>query len=100
MGLVLFLGYIIFDTQMIIENAHRGDLNYVNHALELFTDFVAVFVRILIIMVTLILPDSLFLFEKNQLVNYLIMLGDMMLLFVQLKNKSGKGEREKKKRSD
>lgn len=50
MGLVLFLGYIIFDTQMIIENAHHGDLNYVNHALELFTDFVAVFVRILIIM--------------------------------------------------
>ncbi|KAK8538185.1 hypothetical protein V6N13_096036 [Hibiscus sabdariffa] len=35
----------------IIEKAHLGDLDYVKHALTLFTDFVAVFVRLLIIMV-------------------------------------------------
>jgi len=50
-GLVLFMGYIIFDTQDIIERAHNGDADYIKHALTLFTDFIAVLVRILIIMV-------------------------------------------------
>ncbi|KAK1273441.1 Bax inhibitor 1 [Acorus gramineus] len=49
-GLLVFLGYMVFDTQQIIERAHLGDLDYVKHALTLFVDFVAVFVRILVIM--------------------------------------------------
>lgn len=49
-GLLVFLGYMVVDTQEIIEKAHLGDLDYVKHALTLFTDFVAVFVRLLIIM--------------------------------------------------
>ncbi|KAK3225004.1 hypothetical protein Dsin_004866 [Dipteronia sinensis] len=49
-GLLVFVGYIVVDTQDIIEKAHFGDLDYVKHALTLFTDFVAVFIRILIIM--------------------------------------------------
>lgn len=51
-GLLIFVGYMVVDTQEIIEKAHLGDLDYVKHALTLFTDFVAVFVRILIIMVS------------------------------------------------
>lgn len=51
-GLVVFLGYIVFDTQYIIERGHNGDLDYVQHALLLFTDFVAVFARIVEIMVS------------------------------------------------
>ncbi|XVF13469.1 hypothetical protein REPUB_Repub08aG0210400 [Reevesia pubescens] len=50
-GLLVFVGYMVVDTQDIIEKAHLGDLDYVKHALTLFTDFVAVFVRILLIMV-------------------------------------------------
>ncbi|XP_075517872.1 bax inhibitor 1-like [Primulina tabacum] len=49
-GLLVFVGYIVVDTQDIIEKAHFGDHDYVKHTLTLFTDFVAVFVRILIIM--------------------------------------------------
>ncbi|KAL3499722.1 hypothetical protein ACH5RR_038815 [Cinchona calisaya] len=49
-GLLVFVGYIVVDTQDIIEKAHYGDLDYVKHSLTLFVDFIAVFVRILIIM--------------------------------------------------
>ncbi|KAL2348200.1 hypothetical protein Fmac_002200 [Flemingia macrophylla] len=49
-GLLVFVGYIVVDTQEIVERAHFGDLDYVKHALTLFTDLVAVFVRILVIM--------------------------------------------------
>ncbi|KAK4742042.1 hypothetical protein SAY87_000043 [Trapa incisa] len=49
-GLLVFMGYMVVDTQEIIERAHLGDLDYVKHAITLFTDFVNVFVRILIIM--------------------------------------------------
>jgi len=46
----MFMGYIIFDTQMIIEDAHSGRKDFVAHALELLIDFVGVFVRLLIIL--------------------------------------------------
>jgi len=49
-GLAMFMGYIIFDTQMIIEDAHSGRKDFVAHALELLIDFVGVFVRLLIIL--------------------------------------------------
>merc|ERR1711916_271092 len=50
-GLLMFAGYIIADTQKIIElHAVHRDTNYTKHAMELFIDFVGVFVRILIIL--------------------------------------------------
>ncbi|ERN01164.1 bax inhibitor 1 [Amborella trichopoda] len=49
-GLLVFVGYMVVDTQKIIERAHFGDMDYVKHSLDLFVDFVAVFVRLLIIM--------------------------------------------------
>lgn len=51
-GLLVFVGYMVFDTQYIIEMAHLGDLDFVGHALRLYTDFIAVFIRILVIMVS------------------------------------------------
>jgi len=49
-GLALACGYILYDTQLIVERANNGDMNYVKHALLLFIDMVDLFVRILIIL--------------------------------------------------
>eukprot|EP00292_Cryptomonas_paramecium_P033799 CAMPEP_0113729794 /NCGR_PEP_ID=MMETSP0038_2-20120614/42773_1 /TAXON_ID=2898 /ORGANISM="Cryptomonas paramecium" /LENGTH=77 /DNA_ID=CAMNT_0000661727 /DNA_START=575 /DNA_END=808 /DNA_ORIENTATION=- /assembly_acc=CAM_ASM_000170 len=49
-GLLIFIGYVVFDTQMIIEDASAGRKDFVRHALDLLLDFVAVFVRLLVIL--------------------------------------------------
>ena len=49
-GLVMFSGYVIFDTQIIIERASQGVSDPIGDALTLFIDLFAMFVRILIIL--------------------------------------------------
>jgi FtsH-binding integral membrane protein len=50
-GLLMFSGYVVYDTQLIVEKASRSPYpDYVQDALNLFVDFAALFVRILIIL--------------------------------------------------
>ena len=48
---LLSSSYVVYDTQLIVERCEEfHQENYVAHAADLFIDFVAIFVRILIIL--------------------------------------------------
>lgn len=49
-GLMLFCGFILYDTQLIIEKKRNGDGDFIWHSVDLFLDFVNIFRRILIIL--------------------------------------------------
>lgn len=49
-GLLLFVGFTLFDSQMIVERAHAGVRDDLKDALTLFMDLLQIFVRLAIIM--------------------------------------------------
>jgi FtsH-binding integral membrane protein len=49
-GLLMFCGFVIFDTQLIIEKVYMGEKDFVWHTLELFIDFINIFVRLVILL--------------------------------------------------
>jgi FtsH-binding integral membrane protein len=50
LGLVVSSMYIIFDTYLIMEEAKRGHKDVIAHSIRLLTDFLKVFMRILVIL--------------------------------------------------
>jgi len=50
LGLLVFSLFVIFDTQMIVEKASLGDKDFIGHSLQLFMDFLNIFIRILLIL--------------------------------------------------
>lgn len=49
-GLFLMCGFVIYDTQLIIEKYHMGSKDFILHSLDLFVDFVNIFRHLLIIL--------------------------------------------------
>jgi len=49
-GLAVFCGYVLYDTQVIVEKRRVGDDDYIGHCLMLFLDFVNIFRHILILL--------------------------------------------------
>ncbi len=49
-GLLLFCGYVVYDTQVIMQDFEEGREDIVQHAMGLFLDFVSIFIRILTIL--------------------------------------------------
>ncbi|KAI9322657.1 inhibitor of apoptosis-promoting Bax1-domain-containing protein [Dichotomocladium elegans] len=49
MGLLAFSGFVIYDTQMIVERASAGILDIPGNAIELFMDLLQLFVRLALI---------------------------------------------------
>jgi len=49
-GLFVICGFVIYDTQLIIEKYHFGSRDFIMHSLDLFIDFVGVFRHLLVIL--------------------------------------------------
>ncbi|NP_001080798.1 transmembrane BAX inhibitor motif containing 6 S homeolog [Xenopus laevis] len=49
-GLLVMCGFVLFDTQLIIEKAEQGDKDYVWHCVDLFLDFITIFRKLMVIM--------------------------------------------------
>ncbi|CAH0555032.1 unnamed protein product [Brassicogethes aeneus] len=50
LGLFAMCGFVLYDTQMIIEKRRNGSRDFVSHSLDLFIDFIGIFKRLLIIL--------------------------------------------------
>ncbi|XP_015605188.1 probable Bax inhibitor 1 [Cephus cinctus] len=50
LGLFMMCGFIIYDTQLIIEKVHMGNKDFISHSLDLFIDFIGVFRHLLIVL--------------------------------------------------
>ena len=50
MGLFIMCGFIIYDTQLIVEKHSMGSKDFITHSLDLFIDFIGVFRHLLVIL--------------------------------------------------
>nr|ADD24411.1 Bax inhibitor 1 [Lepeophtheirus salmonis] len=61
-GLAVFCGFVVFDTQNIIQKCEAGDKDFIRHSVDLFIDFVNILKDIMIILMDKEKPRD----KKNQ----------------------------------
>lgn len=49
-GLIIMCGFVLYDTQAIIEKRRLGNKDFITHSMDLFVDFISIFRRVLIIL--------------------------------------------------
>uniref|UniRef100_H2ZGN4 Bax inhibitor 1 n=1 Tax=Ciona savignyi TaxID=51511 RepID=H2ZGN4_CIOSA len=49
-GVAIFCGFVVYDTQLIVEKHNNGDNDYIWHSVDLFIDFINIFRRLVIIL--------------------------------------------------
>uniref|UniRef100_A0A5S6Q9W6 Bax inhibitor 1 n=1 Tax=Trichuris muris TaxID=70415 RepID=A0A5S6Q9W6_TRIMR len=49
-GLAVMCGFLLYDTQLIMEKRRMGDSDYIRHSVDLFVDFIGIFRRIVVIL--------------------------------------------------
>jgi len=59
LGLFVICGFVIYDTQLIIEKHHMGSRDFIMHSLDLFIDFVGVFRYLLVILTQKVMFNKL-----------------------------------------
>lgn len=57
LGLIAMCGFVLYDTQLIIEKRRMGSKDFVGHSLDLFVDFIGIFRRLLIILTQKVISD-------------------------------------------
>ena len=50
LGLLVMCGFVLYDTQLIVEKRRNGDKDFVAHSVDLFIDFIGIFRRLLILL--------------------------------------------------
>ncbi|KAF5269680.1 hypothetical protein FQA39_LY08603 [Lamprigera yunnana] len=50
LGLLIMCGFVLYDTQLIIQKRRNGSKDFVTHSLDLFVDLIGIFRRLLIIL--------------------------------------------------
>nr|XP_005308457.3 bax inhibitor 1 [Chrysemys picta bellii] len=50
LGLMVMCGFVLFDTQLIIEKAESGDKDYIWHCVDLFLDFINIFRELMMLL--------------------------------------------------
>lgn len=51
LGLALMCGFVLYDTQLIIEKRRLGDKDFISHSVDLFVDLLGIFRRLVIILI-------------------------------------------------
>ncbi|CDW55301.1 Bax inhibitor 1 [Trichuris trichiura] len=49
-GLAVMCGFLLYDTQLIMEKRRMGNSDYIRHCVDLFVDFIGIFRRIMIVL--------------------------------------------------